>query len=73
MGGDTSNVKGKGRYAGSSWSAAVSGTSRARGGIPGSSSMIPTDAGRLNLRAPAPPGFMTVTTWSTVTSSGRWV
>src|SRR5207248_10979850 len=36
---------------------AVSPTNRARGGIPGSSSMIPTDGLRLNRACPAPPGL----------------
>ena len=49
-----------------------SGTSFARGGMPGSMSMIPTVAGRLNRSGPALPGFITVTTTSTVSSKGLW-
>ena len=56
-----------------SGSAAVSGTNRPRGGMPGSSSRMPTEGGRLKRRGPAPPGFITVTTMSTRVNSGRWV
>ena len=49
------------------------GTSRPLGGMPGSSSRMPTEGGRLKRRCPAPPGFITVTTTSTRVSSGRWV
>src|SRR6266699_5113534 len=40
---------------------APSGTRRARGGIPGSSSMIPTEGPRPKRGTPAPPGFTTLT------------
>src|SRR6266550_4389623 len=48
-------------------------TIRPRGGIPASSSRIPTLGGIPNRGAPAPPGFITVTVLSTSSSSGRWL
>ncbi|OLC06686.1 MAG: hypothetical protein AUH42_05140 [Gemmatimonadetes bacterium 13_1_40CM_70_11] len=48
-------------------------TSRARGGMPGSSSRIPTDGASPNRLGPAPPGFITVTVRSTNSSSGLCV
>ncbi len=45
-------------------------TNLALGGIPGSSSMIPTEAGIPFLGAPAEPGFITVTVMSTSSNSG---
>src|SRR5216683_5945489 len=50
-----------------------SGTILPRGGIPGSSSKIPTLGGMPNRSAPAPPGFITVTVLSTSSSNGRWL
>ena len=63
----------KDRDGGHSSSNGASGTRRPRGGIPGSSSRMPTEGGSLNRRGPAPPGFITVTTVSTSVRSGRWV
>jgi hypothetical protein len=54
-------------------SAPVNGTNRPRGGIPASSSRIPTEAGMSKRLAPAPPGFITVTTTSTSSSLGMCV
>ena len=44
-----------------------------RGGMPASSSKIPTLGGIPNRGAPAPPGFITVTVLSTNSSNGRWL